>query len=311
MRSAVHGDRSTVVWSAASSRVDEMIGRICDQKWLVALVAVLGLGGGIFKSALSTRIYEASVTVSPTKADRGSNALAAAASQFGDLAATFGVTLSGGGSGSSEVNLAYLKSRQFATGFIERNGLAQLFFSDEWDAKLKQWRLDKSGKQPTIEDAVLYFEGRVRKIEEDRRTGLITLSVRWHDRHQATLWANQMVADINEQSRQRAISEARQSLEYLNKELNNTSLEGLREAIYGLMESNIKSIMLANVRRDFAFEVVDPATVRDANHYFRPSWSLNMAAGLLAGLLSGALLALLRTRRAHHRLDGVAQSQRA
>jgi uncharacterized protein involved in exopolysaccharide biosynthesis len=294
MRSPVHEELTA--WSATSSQVDNLIARIWSRRWLLVLVAVLGAGAGVLKSVLQTRIYEANVTLSPTKSDRGANPLAATASQFGDLAATLGVSLPGSGSASSAVNLAYLKSRKFAADFIQKNGLTQLFFPDAWDVQAKRWR-SVHGKQPTIEDAVLYFDTRVRRIEEDHRTGLITLSVRWRDRDQAMAWANQMVADINSESRQRAISEAQQSLQYLRGELDNTSLVGLRDAIYRLMESNIKSITFANVRRDFAFEIVDPATVPDADHYVKPSWPLNIGAGFVAGCLGGVVLALLRTRR--------------
>jgi capsular polysaccharide biosynthesis protein len=296
MRAATAGSPS-VPWEATSSRLDEFLLRVWQRKWLVISSAVLGMAMALFLSKFMTRIYQAEILLTParteTAASSGGGSLG---SQFGDVAAMFGLTLPGANT-TKDVNIAYVKSRQFAANFIAQNDLMPILFANRWDVSRKQWRQGLGQHAPTKEDAVRYLDKTVMTIKEDHKTGLITLSVRWRDRQLAARWANQIVAESNAQARQRAIVEAQDSLKYLSTELEKTSIVGLEEAIYHLMEKNIQSIMLANVRRDFAFEVVDPATVPDVDHYVRPMLVVNAAAGLLIGTLCGAIAAQLLARR--------------
>lgn len=275
-------------WTGASLSVDAALAKVFGRKWLVLLAGILGIAAAVTLSATSTRVYEATVVLAPT---RRSGSAQQIESQFGDLAAMVGVSLPAGGDDNTPINLAYLKSRQFAAGFIKRHGMMSLLFPKR--AAFGGPRRDA----PTMEDAVLYFDKRLRTVRQERATGLITLSVRWHDRTLATQWANEMVADINDESRNRAIGEAQRSLEYLSVELQKTSIVGLREAIYRLMEENVKSIMLANVRHDFAFEVIDPATVPDPGRYVRPNWLLNIVGGFIFGMALGTVGALVMRPR--------------
>jgi uncharacterized protein involved in exopolysaccharide biosynthesis len=52
--------------------------------------------------------------------------------------------------------------------------------------------------------------------------------------------------------------------------------------------------MLATVRRDYAFRVLDTARAPDLNAYVRPQRILLIALGLVLGALLGAGIALLR-----------------
>jgi len=280
-----------------SSRLDEFILGIWARKWLILLCVILGMAAGLIISKVATKTYEAVVVLAPAHAERANPSLRALSSQFSDLAGMFGVALPGGDTGSASLNIAYLKSRQFATNFIRQYDLLPALFANRWDARNKQWRNAGSEREPTMEDAVRFFQKGVMTLREDRKAGTVSLSVQWRDRRMAAQWANQIVADVNDQARQRAILEAQNSLKYLSAELEKTSIVGLRDAIYRLMENNIDSIMLANVRRNFAFEVVDPATVPDVDHYVHPVPILDLAVGCLIGGLLGVLSVPLLGRR--------------
>ena len=75
-------------------------------------------------------------------------------------------------------------------------------------------------------------------------------------------------------------------------ELEKTSVVGTRNAIYSLMETQIQNIMLANVRKEFAFKVIDPAVVLDDDDFFRPDRLVLAILGLAAGLTLSVFLAL-------------------
>ena len=254
---------------------------------------VAGLAMGVGVGFLTTPVYRVEVLLAPVQSERATGALGAVASQFGELTSLAGLSLPNL-SNSRAVHLAQMTSRRFTQTFLATHNLLPLLYAKRWDKLQARWRTEEGIRPPTSDEAFVYFDRRIRKIRDDRKTGLITLSIEWRNRQQAADWANQMVADINEEIRQREISQSQQALEYLSRELTKGPPVGLREAIFRLMETHVKSIMMANVRRDFAFQVIDPAVVPDEDRYVRPSWLILIAGGLLVGVFLGMLLVARR-----------------
>ena len=94
--------------------------------------------------------------------------------------------------------------------------------------------------------------------------------------------------------RDRAIGEARRSLDYLNRELDKTQIVELRNPIYRLIENRINTVMLANVRDEYAFRIIDRATPPDSDDYSRPLHWLFALAGATLGALVGAAVIFRR-----------------
>jgi hypothetical protein len=90
--------------------------------------------------------------------------------------------------------------------------------------------------------------------------------------------------------RERAISEAESSLKYLYAESAKTNVQSLNDAIYRVVESQIKSIMLAKIRDDYAFKVIDPAVVPDASRHVWPRGAVVMFIALVIATLLSLLL---------------------
>jgi LPS O-antigen subunit length determinant protein (WzzB/FepE family) len=67
------------------------------------------------------------------------------------------------------------------------------------------------------------------------------------------------VNELNAVMRQREIDEAEQSIKYLNEQLSSTDVQEIKTVMYDLIEEQTKNLMLANVRNEFVFQVVDPA----------------------------------------------------
>ena len=70
-----------------------------------------------------------------------------------------------------------------------------------------------------------------------------------------------MVKQLNEQLRERAITDSQKKVGYLEQELAKTTLQDMRAVLYSLLESEKQRAMLANVKEDFALEVLDPAVI--------------------------------------------------
>lgn len=244
---------------------------------IVSLVTALSAG----MAFLMTPIYRAEVLMAPVEDRNSQGRLSSLVSQFGGLVSMAGVSLGGGS--SKDQAIATLKSRAFTEEFIENQELLPVFFQDYWNSTERRWNVNDQEDIPSINKAYELFDTKIRDISEDRITGLITLSIEWNDREEAARWDNLMVERVNQRIRQQVVVEAQKSIEYLNKELKKTSIVELQQAIYRLIESQISTIMLANVRDEYSFKVLDPASVPDRDEFVKPKRAAMIAVGFLLG----------------------------
>ena len=136
------------------------------------------------------------------------------------------------------------------------------------------------------------FRSRVLDLHEEKLKGTTTITIEWQDPVVAARWANDLVGLANELLRTRAIEESTRNIEYLNKQLPQTSVVEIQHAIYRLIEAETKSLMLAHGRAEYAFTIVDPAVVPE----FRvsPRRTLMVVSGLFIGGFLGSLIAWAR-----------------
>ncbi len=270
----------------------EMWQVVWDGKWLVLAVTLLFAAAGAAYALLATPWYRAEVLLMPAE----KNPAEALAAQFGGLASLMGINL-GGGSDNAEA-LAVLKSKGFARAFIEDQNLLGVLLADEWDPAAKQWK-GRKANWPDVRDAVRYFEKKVRRVSEDRRTGLVTLRIEWVNPEVAASWANLMATRVNDQMRQRALTDAKANIDYLRAEIEDTNLVALQQAIGRLLELELQKFMFAKGNQEFSYRVVDEAQIPKKRS--RPQRALVMASSvILGGLLSIAIILLrhyLRSRR--------------
>jgi uncharacterized protein involved in exopolysaccharide biosynthesis len=210
--------------------------------------------------------------------------------QLGGLAGLAGLDLRGLSS-RRHTGSTLLQSRTFIETFITANDLMPVILYRHWDEANGIWK-DRSFGAPTVSEAAREFTRRVLKISRDQQAGLVTVAVEWRDPEQAASWANELVRLANETARARDIAEAQRSVAYLREQINATNVIELHRVLYNLIEHEQKSLMLANAREEYVFQVVDPA-IAPAIHS-RPRRTLMAAAGVAGGAFLGLLFVLAR-----------------
>nr|WP_258539259.1 Wzz/FepE/Etk N-terminal domain-containing protein [Dissulfurirhabdus thermomarina] len=263
-------------------------GVLCRRRRLLAGVTLLAAAAALLAALLLPPVYRAEVLLAPVTDQDQDARLSSLASRFGGLAAMAGVDIGGTESSKAEA-VATLTSRSFTEAFIKEEKLLPVLFADEWDTEKRRWKAADPEDRPTLWDAWRRFDEDVRFVEEDRKTGLVTLAVEWTDPELAARWANELVRRVNARLRERAVAEARRSIDYLERELRKTDVVELQQAIYRLIEGQIKTIMLANVREEYAFRVIDPAAPPREKE--RPRRALIVVGGTLGGGLLALFLA--------------------
>ena len=90
-----------------------------------------------------------------------------------------------------------------------------------------------------------------------------------------------MIKGINEALRGTAVEEAKNSIEYLTAQLNQTPLVSLDEVFAQLIEEQTKTMMLAHASEDYVFQVIDPPVVSEKKS--KPDRALIAVLGTLLG----------------------------
>lgn len=239
--------------------------------------------------------YEAQVIANFAEQEQSASSMLAG--QFGGIAEMAGVSLGGGG--NKDANLAYLNSRGFIEAYIAENNLLPTLFEDSWDTTAKTWEKKSSifGEEkapPTLWQGYKKFSEKILSVSMDKKTDIITLTILWKDREQAVEWANGLMKKANETLRQRTIAETQHSLDYLEKELQKTSVVDVQNTIYRVMESQIKTMMMANTQEQFAFKIIDPAIVVDEDAFVKPKRPLMIAVGAFGGFFLGVIIVFIR-----------------
>ena len=283
----------------------ELFGIIWQGKWwIIAITFVFAVGSVIYSLSLPN-IYKSEATLAPTEEASGGG-LSQMAGQLGGLASLAGVNLGGGNTDKTTIALEILKSRAFIKGFVEKYDiLPELMAVEEWNRgsgvvfnnelynpDTKEWvREVEPPKQPEPSswEYVKVFRESVLEVSKDDTTGLVTIAVNHQSPEVAEQWVVWLIEEINNHMRERDIQEAQRSLEYLDKELQSTSLSDMQQVFYQLIEKQTQTIMLANVRPEYIFQTLDPAVVPEQKA--KPSRALICIIGtFLGGFLSGGFV---------------------
>jgi uncharacterized protein involved in exopolysaccharide biosynthesis len=253
-------------------------------KYLIGGIALAAALVAVALALTATPIYRAETTVTEVR-DRNMSGAASLMSQFGGLASLAGVNL--GSAGATSEAQAVLKSRYLVEEFIRRNNLLPALF-------------EKGARTPTLWRGVERFRAGVLTLREDKRNGTTTVVIDWKDPAVAARWANQFVALANEMLRNRALAEAKRNIEYLNRQMVQTNVLEIQRVMYNLIESETKTLMLANGRAEYAFTIVDPAVQPEDR--ISPRRTLMVIVGGVIGGFLGTVVALVHAMTRRRRL---------
>jgi len=262
---------------------------LVEYKLLIIVFTALTTLGAIYYASTLPTIYKAEVLMIPASGGGGGGL----SNRLGGLADMAGVSL--GGSSASvgakgEQALARLKTRNFLTKHIKERNLKPILFADRWSQQGKLW-IDGEPSNREVSELLL---GMITTSMDPRdKAGLVTLSLEWENPHNPNKIAdiaNDLVSSMNHHAKRRAILEARDSISFLEKELEQTSILNSQTILYSLIEQQMGKIMLANIRDEFVFKIIDPA-VNPRRTEDKPVLII-ILIGLIFGLIFGIFTAI-------------------
>nr|WP_319555521.1 Wzz/FepE/Etk N-terminal domain-containing protein [uncultured Vibrio sp.] len=285
----------------------ELFAAIWKGKWIIIATTFVFAVASVLYALSLPNIYKADALLAPAESS-SSGGLSKMAGQLGGLAALAGVNLGGAESSQTDLAVQVMKSRQFIDAFVNRHDLLvplmaakdwdlvnnQLVMDDEiYDQSTGEWLREPEGlrgSKPTAQEAFEVFKEDTLSVNQDKDSGLYTVSIKHYSPYVAQQWVNWMIEDINKVMRERTIAETSQNLDYLNTQLQKTAVADMQSTFYKLIEEQTKSLMLAEVQEEFVFKTVDPAVVPELKD--GPKRALICVLGTLVGIIFAFLIIL-------------------
>ncbi|EOX4427602.1 Wzz/FepE/Etk N-terminal domain-containing protein [Vibrio alginolyticus] len=284
----------------------ELFKALWKGKWIIIITTFVFAISSVLYALSLPNIYKADALLAPAESSNGGG-LSKMAGQLGGLAALAGVNLGAGESSQTDLAVQVMKSRQFVEVFINKHDLlVPLMAAKDWDLANNKLILDGEvynpnsgewlretkglrGAIPTAQEAFEVFSKEVLSINQDKESGLYTISVKHYSPYIAQQWVNWLIEDINKVMRERTIAETSQNLAYLDAQLQKTAVADMQSTFYKLIEEQTKSLMLAEVQEEFIFKIVDPAVVPEQKD--GPKRAMICVLGtFLGGMLSVAIV---------------------
>lgn len=279
----------------------EVLLPIWRNKYYVLIITFAFMILSIFYALSLPNIYRSEAVLVPSE-QKGSGL----SGQLGGLAALAGVNV-GGASGSDKTSLALeiLKSRYFISRFIDKHDLyADLMAVKSWekktnaiyynsavyDSNTSKWIGGDGNSRPSIQKAYEEFN-RVFSVSVEPANNVYKISINHLSPFVSQHWVNLLIKDINEEMRSRDIADSEKSIAYLEKRITETNVSDLKVSLYSLIEEQTKTLMLANVRDEYVFKVIDPAIAPEKR--FSPSRSIIVILSSFVGFLLSSVLFVL------------------
>jgi uncharacterized protein involved in exopolysaccharide biosynthesis len=287
----------------------ELFTVLWNGKGLITLITGFAAVCAVLYALWLPNIYESKALLAPND-ESGAGGLAGLAKQYGGLASLAGINIGGGGGGATKSLKAQQKitSLDFFTRHLYETVVVDLMAVDYWEAasgelvynpelfdnKSQKWlrkaRYPQQAKPSAQETHKAFLS--VLTLSEDAKTSLVTLSVKHVSPIVAQGWVELVINAVTEELRGKDVDEARGSIAFLEEQRLQTSLVSLDEVFAQLIEEQTKTIMLANVSKDYVFEIIDPPVVPELES--EPKRALICILGTLLGGMLAVLLVLVR-----------------
>ena len=277
---------------------------------IIAITAVFAFVSFIYALSVSNQ-YKATVLLAPAQSD--SSDLSGALGRLGGLASLAGVDIGGGDSSEAKMAQEIMKSWSFIDGFIADNDLAvELCAVQDWsqgsnellindgvyDTENKQWLIEnESGVTGPPSSWVLFqaFSERL-VVSENKKSGLVSVSIEYYSPQIAKQWLDMYVAAINAHMQQRQMEKVTNNINYLQAQIENTSIAEMREVFYTIIAEQTKNKMLAEASPEYAFVAVSPSMVPEEKSLPQRVF-ICILGTLLGGILSVLLVLVMHYAR--------------
>jgi len=277
----------------------DILAQLTRYKVLVLLFMVMVSSFSVWIALKMPNVYQ-TVGIFAPATDKKSG-LGGLGSQIGGLASLAGISLSAGGAvDKTDLAIELLRSKDFISRFIQKYDLKVLIMAaDGWDMNSNQIRIDqekydtenkiwlRTPKAPRLPEPS-YLEAaeefsKLLDVSKDKTTSMVKITLEYYSPVLAKNWLDLLVEEVNEEIRQRDVLEAKASIDYLNNQLATINIADIRESVIQIIQDQTKTLMLTNIRKEYALKTVDPAFIPEEK--FKPRRAIIVIMSVFSAFL--------------------------
>ncbi len=266
-------------------------------------------------SLFLTNIYSAAAIIIPVAPkETGSSGIAASLmQQVGGLP---GITVPETASSSEIVTL--LRSNVLREKIITKNDLLPKLFPEEWNKEAKTWKVNAGftlnpftlskklirfikpagNKNPVHDEGIPSIWDGLRKLDDtvaimsNVKEKTIQISAESDDPVLSAQIVGYYLSALNDHMSGEAKRVATINRSYLEEQLSQTMDPFIKQKIYNMIAQQLETSMMAEVKENFAFKIIDPPRVPDRK--VKPKRLQMVMIGLLSSLFIGLLIVFIR-----------------
>ena len=168
-----------------------------------------------------------------------------------------GFVLSGNKENYTKTVYSRLTSRKFIRFFMDKHNIYALLYKQNWDEAKKEWH---EGFELDKDRGFIRFERGLISVFQNEESQMVSIAVRHTDPVLAAKVANLYVESFNDYMRQITLAAVEAKMAFLERSLEKAAYIEIEQMLYRLMEAQTAAATLANGQKEYALEIVDPAT---------------------------------------------------
>jgi uncharacterized protein involved in exopolysaccharide biosynthesis len=227
--------------------------------------------------------------------------------QLGGLSGLAGISM--GGDNKDNLILVKFKSREFLKKILAIPGIkekliaskaydssSQNIIYDEkiYDVEKSLWVRETPKNRKLIPTYIEIYESKIfqenLKISYNKKNSFITITFTHHSPVFAHDFITILINEMDLMSRKKELKESEDAILYLSKMLSEINNQEIKDLIGKLIESKLKSQMLANVNENFLINVIDEPFIPEIKS--EPRRSVIVILSTFVGLIFSSLFVL-------------------
>lgn len=267
---------------------------LANKLYIISITFVFFLGSIAYSLSLPNLYTSSSLLNAVQKSGQSSSATK------GGLGSI--LSLAGGSSGAgnrANLAIAIINSREFFEHLTTIDGVLPKLIAAEsynsqtgeliydqnlYDEDLKKWKL-------SLTEAYAIAYQKVLVANLNNKTGFITLSYDHISPDFAYEFVTLIIDQVNFLARKKDIQEAADAMNYLQNDITEYSQIGIQSSIAQLIESQLKTQMLANVRKNYLLDPIDRPMRPDMKS--KPYRAKLVVMGTVIGFIISLLFTLI------------------
>lgn len=286
----------------------ELFKILLEGKWFISIFTFLASVSVLIYTLALPNIYQSQAILVPVQPK---DTISGAISSYSGLASLAGVSLP---SQADDNNVQKAIQKISSLSFFENNILPNIFLPElmavgSWDPinniltfddgiydeSTNSWVRESSFPKtpmPTSQESFTKFKLEHLIINEDKKTGFVTLAINHQSPHVAKKWVELVIDQINLFYRDKDKEDAQKAISFLNTQIATTNFAEIKQVIASLMQQETQKLTLIEVNESYVFSYIDPPAVMEEKH--GPNRAIICILIAIFGFIFGILFVLIK-----------------